>query len=306
MYALRAPLTRSIGAHALRLEQRALFSVTKHVANSKKPTIEDDILKDLGNISLSDIKINTDISKGTQSRNGNNSKKNNETRDNIFHFSSWKGAATLMGLAGATYYLARREKSRLEIEKIAESNRPVVGGEFSLVDQHGKPYTDKDLLGHFSIMYFGFAHCPDICPAELDKLDIWLNKLEQIRKEKIQPIFVTCDPMRDTPEALADYLKDFRPGIVGLTGSYDDIKEMCRKYKVFFSTPRDADPHSDYIVDHSTFFYLLDPEGKFIDALGDLYDEKEGVARIEAQMAAYKPQAERERRMNSWYSFLLR
>ena len=304
MLALRTQLTRVIGKQTLQLQQRALLSTSKRTLNSKQPSTDNDILKDLGNISLSDIKINKDISKGTQSR--ANSKKADTTRDNIFHFSSWKGAAALMGLAGATYYLARREKSRLEIEKIAESNRPVVGGEFSLIDQNGKAYTDKDLLGHFSIMYFGFAHWPDICPAELDKLDTWLNRLGQTRKEEIQPIFVTCDPMRDTPEALADYLKDFRPGIVGLTGSYDDIKEMCRKYKVFFSTPRDADLHSDYIVDHSTFFYLLDPEGKFIDALGDLYDETEGVARIEAHIAAYKPQAERERRLNSWYSFLLK
>lgn len=287
------------------IQRKLYLSYSNKRLSSKKPTIEDDILKDIGNISLSDIKINKNISKGTESKLGTQLKKD-ETDDNFFHFNTWKGAAVIGTLAAGTYYFVKKEKDRLEIIKEAEANRPVVGGPFELMDMNGNKFTEKDLLGHYSILYFGFTHCPDVCPAELDKLNVWLSKLEKNRKEKIQPLFITCDPTRDTPDTLKKYLQDFHSSIVGLTGTYDQIKDMCRTYKVFFSTPRDANPKSDYIVDHSTFFYLLDPEGKFIDALGDMYDEKAGLEKIEAQMDAYMPQAERERRMNSWYSFLLK
>ncbi|CAB4253179.1 similar to Saccharomyces cerevisiae YBR037C SCO1 Copper-binding protein of the mitochondrial inner membrane, required for cytochrome c oxidase activity and respiration [Maudiozyma barnettii] len=302
---LKSFATRSLVRSTLRFEQKALFSYSRSVLITKRPTIEDDILKDIGNISLSSIKINRDISKGTQSKAGEQLK-HVETIDNVFQFSTWKGAAVISIIAATSYYFIKKEKGRLEIEKEAEANRPVVGGPFELMDMNGNKFTEKDLLGHFTILYFGFSHCPDVCPAELDKLDIWLGKLEKTQKEKIQPLFITCDPTRDTPEVLKEYLKDFHSSIVGLTGTYDQIKEMCKTYKVFFSTPRDANPKSDYIVDHSTFFYLLDPEGKFIDALGDLYDEQEGFDKIQAQINAYLPQAERQKRMNRWYSFLLK
>ncbi|KAG0667767.1 Protein sco2 mitochondrial [Maudiozyma exigua] len=302
---LRTLGNRALGNKLPIIQRKLYLSYSNKILGSKKPTIEDDILKDIGNISLSDIKINKDISKGTESKLRTQLKKD-ETDDNFFHFNTWKGAVVIGIFAVGTYYFVKKEKDRLETIKEAEANRPVVGGPFELMDMNGNKFTEKDLLGHYSILYFGFTHCPDVCPAELDKLNVWLSKLEKNRKEKIQPLFITCDPTRDTPDTLKKYLQDFHSSIVGLTGTYDQIKDMCKTYKVFFSTPRDANPKSDYIVDHSTFFYLLDPEGKFIDALGDIYDEKAGLEKIEAQMDAYMPQAERERRMKSWYSFLLK
>lgn len=304
-------LVRSIGRFSLlrvttRIEQIALFSSSRYLSNDNKPVgIENDILKDIGSISLDKIKINRDLSQSTQAKRGKQFEKD-EKDDNFFNFATWKGAVGITLFSGIGYYFIKKEKNRLEIEKEAESNRTVVGGSFELKDMNGNKFTEKDLLGHFSIIYFGFTHCPDVCPAELDKLDGWLKILEKKRKEKIQPIFITCDPIRDSPDVLKEYLKDFHPNLIGLTGTYDQVKEMCKNYKVFFSTPRNANSKKDYIVDHSTFFYLLDPEGKFIDALGDIYDEKEGIEKIEAQISAYLPQCEREKRMNSWYSFLFK
>ena len=117
-------------------------------------------------------------------------------------------------------------------------------------------------------------------------------------------MFISCDPARDTPDVLKEYLSDFHPAIIGLTGTYDQVKSVCKKYKVYFSTPRDVKPNQDYLVDHSIFFYLIDPEGQFIDALGRNYDEQSGLEKIREQIQAYVPKEERERRSKKWYSFI--
>lgn len=99
------------------------------------------------------------------------------------------------------------------------------------------------------------------------------------------PVFITCDPVRDTPEVLREYLKEFHPGIVGLTGTYEQVKNVCRQYRVYFSTPKDVKPGEDYLVDHSIYFYLMgelfessvlgldadlliDPDNDFVECIG--------------------------------------
>lgn len=222
-------------------------------------------------------------------------------------FSTWKAAALFIVIGGSIYFYFKNEKERLETEKEAEANRgygkPLVGGPFSLIDFNGKPFTEKDLLGKFSIIYFGFSHCPDICPDELDKLGVWLDNLKK-KDIHLQPIFITCDPARDPPEVLKEYLSEFHPDIIGLTGDYDSIKSACKKYRVYFSTPPNVKPGQDYLVDHSIFFYLMDPEGQFIEALGRNYDEQTGVEKIVEHVSAYLPKEEREKRKDKWYSFL--
>lgn len=222
-------------------------------------------------------------------------------------FTTWKAAALFILIGGGVYYFFKNEKQRLETEKEAEANRgygrPLVGGPFSLIDFNGNPFTEKDLLGKFSIIYFGFSHCPDICPDELDKLGAWLTELKK-RDINLQPVFITCDPARDPPEVLKEYLSEFHPDIIGLTGDYDAVKNACKKYRVYFSTPPNVKPGQDYLVDHSIFFYLMDPEGQFIDALGRNYDEQTGVEKIVEHVSAYVPKEEREKRKDKWYSFL--
>ncbi|KAL3229041.1 Protein SCO2, mitochondrial [Nakaseomyces bracarensis] len=223
--------------------------------------------------------------------------------------STWLYGLGLAGVAGATYYYVDKERKLIQTEKEQEANRAYgaqfVGGSFELVDTNGQKFTDENLKGKFSLIYFGFTHCPDICPEELDKMNDWVIGLES-QGIQIQPIFITCDPVRDTPEVVKEYLKDFNPLTVGLTGTYEQIKDICKKYKVYFSTPKNADPKSDYLVDHSIFFYLIDPEGNFIDALGRIYDEKSGLDKIIQNIKAYVPKEERERRNSKWYSFLFK
>lgn len=222
-------------------------------------------------------------------------------------FLSWQSFVLFLVVGGGLTYLFRNEKEKLKLRKEAEANRgigkPLIGGPFNLITHDGKPFTEKDLIGKFSIIYFGFTHCPDICPDELDKLGLMLDNLKKQNIE-LQPIFITCDPARDTPEVIKDYLSEFHPDIIGLTGDYDEIKKCCRNYRVYFSTPRDLKPGQDYLVDHSIFFYLMDPEGEFIDVLGRNYEAEGAVEKIAKDVAAYEPKEVRERKKNGSFGWL--
>ncbi|KAK6353285.1 Cu-binding protein [Orbilia brochopaga] len=165
------------------------------------------------------------------------------------------------------------EKGRMERQRNTESHKSVgkakIGGEFVLTNQNGERVTDKDVRdGKFSLVYFGFTHCPDICPEELDKMASMVDKVFEQRGKVLRPVFITCDPARDTPKVIKDYLAEFHTAMVGLTGTYDEIKDVCKKYRVYFSTPRDLKEGMDYLVDHSIYFYLMDPDGNFVEALG--------------------------------------
>jgi protein SCO1/2 len=102
----------------------------------------------------------------------------------------------------------------------------------------------------------------------------------KLPNNQLLPIFVTCDPARDDPAALKTYLAEFHPKLIGLTGTYDQIKDLCKKYRVYFSTPRDVKPGQDYLVDHSIYFYLMDPEGDFVEALGRQHSPEQAAQLI--------------------------
>ncbi len=100
-------------------------------------------------------------------------------------------------------------------------------------------------------------------------------------------MFISVDPSRDTPERIGRYLNDFHPSFVGLVGPYESIKAACKAYRVYFSTPPDADPKGDYLVDHSIFVYLMDPEGRFVEAFGQNVDPDQIVAKIREEVAEW-------------------
>lgn len=231
-------------------------------------------------------------------------------KGNSIEFAAWKAVLVFLAAGGAMTYWFSKEKQRLQIQKEAESKRlygtPLIGGPFDLIDTKGNRFTHENLLNDdkkFSIIYFGFTHCPDICPDELDKLGEMLDDLKQSNIE-LQPIFITCDPARDTPEVIAEYLTDFHPSIIGLTGLYDNVKKACKQYRVYFSTPPDVKPGQDYLVDHLIFFYVMDSEGGFQGVIGKDTDAAEGAKKIREYIDAFLPAAERERRKKSWLSFL--
>lgn len=212
-------------------------------------------------------------------------------------FLNWKAALIFLVTGGGLMWYFRRERSRVETKRLEESNRglgkPLVGGPFTLTDQDGKSFSDTDLHGKYSLIYFGFSRCPDICPDELEKMAKMLDIINKDGKI-VTPVFITCDPFRDSPEVLKEYLAEFHPDIIGLTGTYDQIKAVCKAFRVYFSLPPNLKANQEYLVDHSIFFYFMDPEGQYLDVFGKQYNHETAVEKMREHMEVWKPKAERE------------
>ena len=134
-----------------------------------------------------------------------------------------------------------------------------VGGPFAMVDHTGRAVTEADFRGRPALLFFGFTHCPDVCPTELATMTAALDLLGPAG-ERVVPVFVSVDPERDTPARLADYVALFGPRVVGLTGTPEQVAAMARAFRVYYAraTPPGA---SEYVMDHSAFTYLLAPDG---------------------------------------------
>jgi protein SCO1/2 len=189
------------------------------------------------------------------------------------------------------YFTSEKEKMRKRKEEelaTASYGKAKIGGPFSLVDQDGQPFTQDDLTRHWSLIYFGFTHCPDICPDELDKMGAVVDAIDKMHGPIVQPIFISCDPARDSVDQVKRYVADFHPRMVGLTGTYDAVKATCKVYRVYFSTPPDATASDDYLVDHSIFFYLMNPRGEFVDAFGKSHTPEQVQQKVDAAIQEWK------------------
>ncbi|XP_069085549.1 protein SCO2 homolog, mitochondrial isoform X2 [Pleurodeles waltl] len=199
-------------------------------------------------------------------------------------------ATGVLGGGVLAFWLAvRAEKQRKQkMERIEQLKKLSVGqGDFSLVDHTGKPRTKKDFLGQWVLLYFGFTHCPDICPDELEKMASVINLLDQDHTlPQVQPVFVTVDPERDNVDAVARYVKEFHPRLIGLTGTTEKVKEAGKAYRVYYSAgPKDED--DDYIVDHTVIIYLLNPDGLFTDYYNRSKKDIDMVKSIKKHMQTY-------------------
>jgi len=143
-----------------------------------------------------------------------------------------------------------------------EATKPSsVGGSFRLTDQNGRTVSDQDFRGKLFLVFFGFTHCPDICPTTLFDMSEVLKQLGP-DAEKTAALFISVDPERDTPEKLKDYLSSFHPRIFGLTGTPEAIAAVEKKYRVYAKKVPLKD--GDYTMDHTAVVYLMDKEGRFI------------------------------------------
>ena len=140
----------------------------------------------------------------------------------------------------------------------------VAGGPFSLIDHRGKAVSHEDFQGHLVLMVFGYTFCPDVCPTILQRVAETLDLLGA-RAAQVQPLFVTVDPERDTPEVLARYVGAFHPRLIGLTGSPDQVREITRNYRVYHAKAGAGD--GDYLMDHSAYIYLLGADGRLLTYL---------------------------------------
>jgi len=136
-----------------------------------------------------------------------------------------------------------------------------IGGSFRLTDQNGKTITDQDLKGRPFLVFFGFTHCPEVCPTALFDISEIFGKLGP-DAEKVNALFITVDPERDTPAALKDYLSSFDPHLVGLTGEPAAVTAVAKAYRVYFKkVPLDQ---GGYTMDHTAIVYLMDKDGRFV------------------------------------------
>ena len=141
-----------------------------------------------------------------------------------------------------------------------------VGGPFSLIDHNGKPLTNEDMKGHPFLVFFGFTHCPDVCPTTLFEVS---EVLKQLGPDAggARALFVTVDPERDTPAIMKDYLSSFDPNLVGATGSREAIDRTLKAYRVYSKkVPTEKVPTEggDYTMDHTALVYLMDKQGRFV------------------------------------------
>jgi protein SCO1/2 len=159
---------------------------------------------------------------------------------------------------------------------------PPFGGDFSLKSHLGDTVTLSSVQGSFALVFFGFTHCPEVCPLGLKKMSDVLDLLPQTSSSRLAPIFITVDPLRDTPSVLASYLSSFSPKIVGLTGTEAEIADVVKRYAIYAEKVvlhDSAHPESghaesghgngDYTVNHTTHFILLDPRGNFVKLYAD-------------------------------------
>lgn len=139
-----------------------------------------------------------------------------------------------------------------------------LGGPFTLTDQNGRQVSSKDFDGKYRLVYFGFSYCPDVCPVDLQVIGQGLRELEKsdpALASKVQPIFISVDPARDTPAVLKEYVAAFHPRLIGLTGSSEEIAEVAKAHGVYFSSQREEGA-KDYLVDHSRIVLLFGPQGE--------------------------------------------
>lgn len=144
-----------------------------------------------------------------------------------------------------------------------------IGGPFTLVDQDGASYTERDLAGKYAIVYFGYTYCPDVCPVDLQKLMrgfAAFGKADPAAAARVQPVFISVDPARDTPDVLKAFVASFGPRLIGLTGSDDQIAAVAKAYAASYQKREGSQPDA-YLMAHSQIAYLMGPTGEPIALL---------------------------------------
>jgi protein SCO1/2 len=172
----------------------------------------------------------------------------------------------LLGLAVFTF-VSPQERPRAAL----------IGGAFALQGADGKTISDQTLHGRPFLVYFGYTHCPDVCPTELARIS---DVLGQMGDKAIPALFITVDPERDTPQIMQEYVSSFNPAIVGLSGSPQAVEATEKTFRVFARKgPLQAD--GDYSMDHSSIVYLMDKNGAFVEAFNVERPSKDAAKDLE-------------------------
>ncbi|GGE06671.1 protein SCO1/2 [Gemmobacter megaterium] len=168
-------------------------------------------------------------------------------------------------LGGTAWYVMQRQSADpfADCRQSAIAGGPgAIGGPFTLVDRTGQTVTEKDVITKPSLVYFGYTFCPDVCPLDNARNAEAVDILEEMGHE-VTPVFISIDPERDTPEVMGDYADLLHPRMIGLTGSPDQVQAASRAYRTYYKAQDKSDDY--YLVDHSTFTYLVDPQKGFLE-----------------------------------------
>jgi protein SCO1/2 len=141
-----------------------------------------------------------------------------------------------------------------------------IGGPFTLTNGAGKTVTDRDFRGKYMLVYFGYTFCPDVCPTTLNDVAQALDKLGP-KANRLQPLFITVDPARDTPKVMRAYTAAFTPRLEGLTGTAAQIAAVAKEYRVYYARHQTGPNPGDYTMDHSSILYLMNPKGQFVGVI---------------------------------------
>lgn len=197
-------------------------------------------------------------------------------------FTAYALAAVLAAGTGAALWLKQDAGIEQRLGGMSVPPTVQIGGPFSLTDHTGAAVTEASYRGRLMLIFFGFTHCPDVCPTELQVIAEVLDGLGA-DADRVAPLFITVDPERDTPEALARYVDLFDPRIIGLTGTPEQIGAVTRAYRVYYAKVHPPEA-SDYTMDHSSFVYLMDQEGGFAGLFRHGAPAADIVAAIRAQL----------------------
>jgi protein SCO1/2 len=176
----------------------------------------------------------------------------------LFHVGLLIAIAIAIGVGVRLWMVAEPDAPR-----VVASGTALIGGPFKLVDGNDKPVTDAAFRGKLMLVYFGYTFCPDVCPTELSTISDALDELKQ-KADGLVPMFITIDPARDSPEVMKNYVAHFSPRLIGLTGTPDEIAAAAHAYRVYYAKVPAKDGGNDYLMDHSSFAYLMDRDGKYI------------------------------------------
>lgn len=160
-----------------------------------------------------------------------------------------------------------------------------LGGTFELIDHHGQSVTDRSYRGQFMLVFFGFTHCRVVCPAALARLSRVIDRLGPLAS-RLQPLYVTVDPIRDTPEVMKAFLEGNYPHFTGLSGSRENIEHVKALYKVFAKRATDPDDAAGYQMPHTAFTYLIGPDGRYVAHFTDATEEDELVERFDRHLGS--------------------
>lgn len=195
------------------------------------------------------------------------------------------GAAALVLGAVLAVTLTQGAPRGPQTAATTSTGEAAIGGAFTLTDQDGDTFTEADLEGRPSLIYFGYTYCPDVCPFSLQTMKAAIEQLPERQQDRIRPVFITVDPARDTVEAVSQYVQSeaFPKGLVGLTGTEEQVEQAKEAYKVYSARAETEGSMADYLVDHTSMIYFMDEQGRFVNA----FSHGESPETIAAELARW-------------------